>query len=135
MIAIGLHFGGPELRQSKIQEVLNRATRTAEAIRLPNSTDGAEGWINPIFIVPGSIYQPDFEGYEIGYFSKKQKGLVVKIAVPVAVASGQDIALFVGRALRETVLLAAAHFTSKRMSFSTLAAEKIIIAIEAALAE
>lgn len=109
------------------------AMNVAASVRDPGYDDGTEAWINPIFIVPGTVYQPEFEGYELGHFSKKQKGLVVKIAVPKTVAAGKEITDFVGQSLREAVRLAAAHFASKGISFSTLKAEKIILAIEADL--
>ena len=133
MIAIGADFGGPELRESSIDQAVMRSMNVAANVRASNYDDGAEAWINPIFIVPGTIYQPEFEGYELGHFSKKQKGLVVKIAVPKTVAAGKGIREFVGGALREAVRLAAVHFASKGISFSTLKAEKIILAIEADL--
>jgi hypothetical protein len=81
------------------------------------------------------MWQPEFEGYELGHFSKKEKGLVVQIAVPQSVAKGIGIPEFIGSSLREAVRLAAARFASKGISFSTLKAEKIILAIEAGLAE
>lgn len=99
----------------------------------PHYNDGTESWINPIYLVPGSVSQPDFEGYKLGHFSKKQKGLVVMIAVPQSVADGTEIAEFIGASLRESVRLAAAHFVLKGISFSVLKAEKIIVAIEAGL--
>ena len=135
MIAIGNDFGGQELKGSPIQLALSGAAGVAMRARDPNYNDGTEAWINPIFIVPGSMSQPEFEGYELGHFSKKEKGLVVQIAVPQSVARGKDIVEFIGEALREAVRLAAVHFSSKGISFSTLKAEKIILAIEAGLSQ
>jgi hypothetical protein len=133
MIAIGNQFGGPEQKGAPIQLALSGSSQIAAKVRAPDYDDGTEAWINPIFIVPGSIWQPDFEGYELAHFSRKKKGLVVKIAVPESVAKGKGIAEFVGESLREAVRLASAHFASKGISFSTLKAEKIILAIEAGL--
>jgi len=131
MIAIGNDFGGPELKESSIRQALMVAMNVAANVRAPDYDDGTEAWINPIFIVPGTVYQPEFEGYELGHFSKKQKGLVIQIAVPETVAVGKGIAEFIGESLREAVRMAATHFASKGISFSTLKAEKIILAIEA----
>jgi hypothetical protein len=133
MIAIGNQFGGPEQRGSFVHSMFNRAMNVAADIRDANYNDGTEAWINPIFILPGSVSKADFEGYKLGHFSRKQKGLVVMIAVPQPVANGEDIAEFVGMSLREAVRLAAAHFADKGISFSTLKAERIILAIEAEL--
>jgi hypothetical protein len=133
MIAIGNHFGGPEQRGALIHKMLNKAMNIAADVSEPNYDDGTEAWVNPIFLVHGSMIRPDFEGYELGHFSKKEKGLVVKIAVPQSVADGEGIPEFIGISLREAVRLAAAHFASKGISFSTLKAEKIILAIESGL--
>jgi len=82
MIGIGVQMGGPEQEDALIRKMLVKAMNTASKSREPNYNVGTEAWINPIFIVPGSILKPVFEGYELGHFSKKEKGLVVQIAVP-----------------------------------------------------
>ena len=133
MIGIGNDYGGPELRDTRVQKMFSNAGRTAMRVRNKNYDDGTEAWINPIYIVPGSIHKPEFEGYELGHFSAKKKGLVVKIAVPQSVADGECISDFITTSLREAVRLAAAHFASKGISFSALKAEKVILAVEAAL--
>jgi len=135
MIAIGNQFGGPEQRGSLVHSMLNKAMNVAADVRDANYHDGTEAWINSIFIVPGSVSKPEFEGYKLGHFSRKQKGLVVMISVPQSVADGdgEDIADFMGVSLRESVRLAAAYFAEKGISFSPLKAEKIILAIQAAL--
>lgn len=135
MIGIGLDFGGPELRDTLVDRMLMAAMNIAERVRDPNYDDGTEAWINPIFIVPGSVSQPDFEGYEYGHFSRKRKGLVIKIAVPRAVARGKGIPEFVSGSLRDAIHMASEFFSAKGISFSSLKAEKIVLAIEAALKE
>lgn len=133
MITIGIQMGGPEQKGSPIRNTLIKAMNIAGEAREPNYNEGMEAWINPIFIVPGSIWKPEFDGYELGHFSKKEKGLVVQIAVPQSVADGEGIQQFIGASLREAVRLASAYFASKGISFSTLKAERIILAIETAL--
>jgi len=113
MIAIGNHFGGPEQRGAPIHITLNTAMKIAAAKRGEHYNDGSEAWINPIFLVPGSILKPDFEGFKIGHFSKKEKGLVVQIVVPQSVADGEGIVEFVGQSLRHAVRLAADFFCSE----------------------
>jgi len=133
MITIGNQFGGAEQRGSLVHSMLNTAMNVAADVRDASYNDGTEAWINPIFILPGSVSKPEFDGFKLGHFSRKQKGVVVMIAVPQRVADGEDIAEFVGISLREAVRLAAAYFAEKGISFSTLKAEKIIMAIEAGL--
>lgn len=114
--------------------MLMKAMSVSDKLRDPNYDDGTEAWINPIFIVPGSMWQPDFEGYDYGHFSRKKKGLVIKIAVPRAVARGKGIPEFISGSLRDAVHMASEFFSAKGISFSTLKAEKIVLAIEAGLA-
>lgn len=135
MISIGNDFGGPELKGTPIQLALSYSSQITAKKRAQNYDDGTEAWINPIFIVPGSVSQPDFEGYEYGHFSRKQKGLVIKIAVPRAVARGKGVPEFIGSSLRNAVHMASEFFSAKGISFSSLKAEKIILAIETGLAQ
>ena len=134
MIAIGNHFGGPEQKGAPIHQILNAAMNIAANERGARYDYGSEAWINPIFLVPGSVSKPDFKGFKLGHYSNKDKGLVVQIVVPQSVAEGKDIADFVAESLREAVRLAADFFALKGISFSTLKAEKVILAIEAGLA-
>jgi hypothetical protein len=133
MIAIGNHFGGPEQRGAPIHVALNAAMKIAANERDDKYNDGSEAWINPIFLVPGSISKPDFEGFKVGHFSRKEKGLVVQIVVPNCVVEGEGIEDYIVQSLRHAVRLAADFFGLKGIHFSTLKAEKIIMAIEAGL--
>jgi hypothetical protein len=133
MIAIGVHGGGPELKDSPIDKMLTRSMSAAMRKRDTGYKNGVDGWINPIFIIPGSVSKPDFEGYKLGHFSKKERGLVIQIEVPQSVADGDGVKEFVAQSLREAVRLAAAYFSSKGVSFSTLKAERIILGIESVL--
>jgi hypothetical protein len=130
MFTLGTQRGGPELDDAAIGRKLTAAMRLAADISGPNYDDGTETWINPIYLVPGSVWKPDFEGYQLGYFSMKQKGLVVQIVVPQAVADGAGINEFIGASLREAARLAAKKFASKKLDFSMSKAERIIEAIE-----
>lgn len=125
MIAIGVQMGGPEQKNSAIRDMLMVAMNAAIRVRQPNYNNGASAWINPIFIVPGSILKPEFFGYELGHFSKKEKGLVIKIAVPQSVANGEGVVEFIIQALREAIRLASERFKLRSIDFSTLKAEKL----------
>ena len=133
MITLGIDFGGSTAADLATKSYLLSAAQTASRVRDSSYDNGAEAWINPIYIVPGSIHGPDFEGFKLGHFSKKEKGLVVQIAVPQSVAEGEGVPEFISKSLREAVRLASVHFASKGISLSTLKAEKIILAIEAGL--
>ena len=134
MIAIGNNFGGPEQKCSVAYNVLNRAMNVAADKRPPIYDDGSESWINPIFLVPDSVFKPDFVGIKRGHFSRAKKGLVLMIAVPEELVSGHGLGNFVVASLRECVRIAASHFKSKGISFSALGAEKIILEMEREIA-
>ncbi len=130
MIAIGNQFGGPEQRESLIRKMLNKAMNIAADTREPDFDSGKEAWINPIYMVPGSVHKPDFEGYKLGYFSAKKKIIVVTIAVPQSVANGKKIPEFIVKSLIEAVRLGAEHFASKGIDYNVIKAENIIHVIE-----
>src|SRR5476651_2051251 len=119
MIGIGVQMGGPEQKDTLVRSTLMKAMNAAVKVREPNYNDGTEAWVNPVFIVPGSIWRPEFSGYDLGHFSKTAKGLVVKIAVPQSVAEGKEVQQFIVKSLREAVRLASAYFSSKDIIFST----------------
>ena len=117
MISIGVQLGGPEQLDSKIRNMLNLAMNVAVDNQEQDYDSGKEAWINPIYIVPGSIYKPEFEGYKLGHFSAKKKGVVVMIAVPQSVANGKKIPDFIVKSLLEAISLAANHFEKKGIAF------------------
>lgn len=133
MITLGIQLKGPELGGSQIEKALLIAAQTAARVRDPDYKSLEEGWINPIYLVPGTVSKPAFDGYDLGHFSKKDKGLAIRIAVPQSVVEGGGVDEFIGTSLRETVRMAAVYFASKGIRFSTLKAEKIILSIEAEL--
>jgi hypothetical protein len=126
MIAMGVNYGGPEHRGSALAETFHRVYRIIDKFRSPAYDDGTEAWINPIFIIPGSITTVEFEGCKIGHFSRKQKGVVVMIAVPHSVAEGRGTVEFIIAALRSAVHLAAEHFHKKGVVFSEAKALKMV---------
>jgi hypothetical protein len=135
MITIGFHLGGPEQADSLVFSMLRKAMNVAADARDPNFNDGTRAWINPIFVVPGSLVQLDFEGLKPGHFSRKRRGLAVVVAVPHSVAAGDAVAKFVVDALRKASALAEAVFSRKGIPFSPSEAERIIQAIETSFAQ
>ncbi len=94
--------------------------------RDPSYDSGEEGWVNPVFVLAGSVRKPDFKGLRIGHFSRKEKGVVVIIAVPTSefyTASSVD---YVVQALRESVNFASKVFAKNGISFSDEKAEELM---------
>jgi len=126
MITTGGDYGGPELQGSPIQSALSISMRALRDLRDPNYQNGERPWVNPVYIVPGSISKPDFEGMQLGHYSKKQKGLVVMIAVPQAVADGVGMHEFIVQSLRDACEMAANFFAGKGEIFHLLGAQSLI---------
>ncbi|MBB3352346.1 hypothetical protein FHT70_002268 [Rhizobium sp. BK049] len=133
MIAIGIHTGGPELSNIPLVAVLKKAMTVAKRHRDPSYDSGQEGWVNPVFVLPGSVYKPDFEGFKIGHFSRKEKGVVVTIAVPPSKFDAVSSVDYITQALRESIELASKVFAEKKINFSKERAEGLILEIAATL--
>ncbi|KRE14306.1 hypothetical protein ASE66_13015 [Bosea sp. Root483D1] len=129
MITIGADFGGPELKGTVVRDAVLAAMNVASDTRRKNYDDGTSGWINPIFLVPGSITQPDFEGYKIGHFSAKRKGVVVMIAVPESAALGDQVHFRIYSLLHGATRLAASFFAEKNIAFDHDECARVLTAV------
>ena len=76
MIAIGVVYGGPELRDSKLYDVLGSVMRSAMEAR-GDFEFGSVPAVNVVFHVPGSPGSPDWDAARDGKFSRKEKLLMV----------------------------------------------------------
>ncbi|WP_313101974.1 hypothetical protein [Brevundimonas sp.] len=81
MITIGAIYRGPELRESRLVQAVRTASEVIGELRDPSYDVGTIPWVNPIFIVQGSLGEPGFRGLIYGKYSKRKKGVVVQIAV------------------------------------------------------
>ena len=129
MIAIGEHYLGPEHRNSRISEALGKAS-IAIATSRPQELGKDLPWVNPIFIVAGSLGNPDFDGIRLGHFSKKEGGLVVEIAVPPEVVNTKNIRDPIVNGLRMANAAAFHFFHDKGMKFSLRDAEDLVSQVE-----
>jgi hypothetical protein len=103
--------------------------------RNPAFDDWQQAWINPVYLVPGSISQPKFRGMKTGLFSRKRKGLVLQIAVPTEVVLGSKINDFIVNSVRDAATFSETYFASKGLPFSIEQAEHIIVRVEKRLRE
>ena len=110
MISIGAVFGGGELSDSRIDREISN-------MRFPEKDTGLPMSLNVVFHVPGSIIGLDWAGVRTGRFSKKEKMLMVQVAVPEEVKQSADIRSFLFASLRNAVLVAAPFFQKKGIEF------------------
>ena len=80
MISIGAVYHGPELQGSEVNRLIMRTSKLLKELGAAAKGDGRP-WVNAVFVVSGSLDKVDFEGLEFGDYSKRDKGVVVKIAV------------------------------------------------------
>jgi hypothetical protein len=135
MIAIGGHFGGQELKESAIDRALLTAMRVVKLERSPAYDNGEIPYVNPVFVVPGSLSTPDFDDIQLGKFSRKDKSLVVEVSVPESVAAGQGIRDFIIEGLHMANAAAFHFFDDKGMKFPLREAEELVKKVGEELAE
>jgi hypothetical protein len=81
MISIGTVLRGPELDNSEIRTAIMALSKAINEIRGPLEL-GKIPLVNSIFFVAGSLGEAGFNDLVYGKFSKKDKVIVVQIAVP-----------------------------------------------------
>jgi hypothetical protein len=87
-------------------------------------------WVNPVFVVGGSLGEPDFSGVQLGHFSRREGGVVVRIAMPTAAISAQNLRDPIVSGLRMANAAAFHFFDDKGMSFPLKAAEDLVSRVE-----
>lgn len=135
MIATGEHYRGPEHRNSRIRAALDKVGVAIKQLRQENYADGTKPWVNPIFIVAGSLGAPDFQDTRVGHFGKKEKGLVVEVAVPQSVVDADNLRDPIVQGLRMANAAAFHFFDDKGMVFPLREAEELVNHVEEQLAE
>jgi hypothetical protein len=129
MISIGAIYRGPELRESPFCAKLSDASVALRSLRDP-SFKGRVPWVNAVFIVAGSLGDADFRGTAYGDYSKKDKGVVVQIAVPAEIAKSADPVPFIIDGLRSANAMAFEFFRQKGEEFPLREAEALVSKIE-----
>ena len=128
MISIGGVFRGPELESSPFAKAHRATARALKGLRGP-LTLGSAPLVNAVFVVPGSQGEPDFDGLEYGDYSKKDKSIVVQIAVPRDAVTGAHSAAFIVEGLRGANAMAFEFFRQKGEEFHLREAEAMVTAI------
>lgn len=114
---------------------MDKAGTTIMKLRPGSYADGSKPWVNPIFIVAGSLGEPDFQDVRLGHYGKKEKGLVVEIAVPQTVVDADNLRDPIVRGLRMANAAAFHFFDDKGMEFPLREAEALVTRVGEELAE
>jgi hypothetical protein len=137
MLGIGAVFGGPELTGMPIDRCVSQLMEavSAETASFPRGS----GWaLNVVFHVPGRKL-PDigYEGLRDGTFSRRQRMLMIQVAVPhevVACENEEMVKAFLVDSLRQANKLAARYFKKRSIAWSQPKLLDIVNAVEARLA-
>lgn len=125
MISIGSVLEGPELRHSSIDEALAKAMEAAVESR-DHFELGSAPSVNVVFYVPGSLGRPDWDLLRSGRFSRKDKLLMVQVAVPEDIVSSDSAVDFVINSLYGANAIALDEFGEKGMEYPLAEAEELV---------
>lgn len=125
MISIGAVYHGPELQGSEINRLIMSMSKALKEYRGPLEK-GKEPWVNAVFVVPGSLGHAEIDGLEYGDYSKKEKGVVVQIAVPAKIISDGDLIEFLIGSLHGANAMAFEFFRKKGEAFQLREAENLV---------
>lgn len=125
MISIGAVYHGPELQGLKIQLAIMAASKAINSYRGALESIGTP-WVNVVFVISGSLAQVDFEGLEYGDYSKRNKGVVVKIAGPRKLRDDENLSGFIVESLRGANAMAFEFFRTKGEDFPLREAEVLV---------
>lgn len=124
MIFIGAAYRGLELKDSEINRVISAASVALEDLREPFEY-GKHPSVVAVFIVPGSLGGANFKGLQYGEYSRKDRSIVVQIAVPASLPEN-DLITFLVDSLHGVNAMAFAFFEQKKESFPLRQAEELV---------
>lgn len=125
MISIGAVYEGLELRGSPICETINAIGKAVIKLR-GDFEIGKSPAVNVVFYVPGSLGGVDWEGSRDSTFSRKQRLLMVQVAIPKEVADSENPVDFLVEALHEANVIAFEGFRKRKIEYPFDEAETLI---------
>ncbi|RKG82246.1 hypothetical protein D7W79_03045 [Corallococcus exercitus] len=103
-MGIGAVYGGPELAGAPIDKAIRMFGKARGPVQ-----KGESGALDIVFHVPGSLLKPEFTGVRTAKFSRKERKLMLQIAVPEEQVHSPDVHWLLD-AIREAVRLAGPRF-------------------------
>jgi hypothetical protein len=128
MISIGAVYRGPELKGSEINRLIMAINKALKEFRGQLKL-GEVPWVNAVFVVSGSLGAADFEGLKYGDYSKKDKGVVVQIAIPTKIVEGEGLVDFLVDSLHGANAMAFEFFRQKGEEFPLREAEGLVSSV------
>ena len=116
MISVGAVIGGPECAFMDMH--VRSLMRFTKERRLADDSVNAE--VNIVFHLPGSLTRPDYIGLRTARFSKKERVLMIQVAVEDEFIVARDNALVVGYiydVANEAIGLAKSYFDKNNVEY------------------
>jgi len=110
-------LGGPEQIDKGFHNELHAICKQKELYhdKLTNPHDAS---LNVVFQYPGSLLQPNFTGIKTGRYSRKDKLLIVYVAVAADVLSANDFAFQYASLLKQAIAEGKKFFDKRGIPFS-----------------
>jgi hypothetical protein len=78
VLSVGAIMGGM-VTSDVWEQAVHEVRKSVKVLRAGKDSPIA---VNVIFQIPGEVLQPDFSGVRTGYYSKKDRHLIVQVAIP-----------------------------------------------------
>lgn len=85
VLSVGVVLGGPtrSLWEAPLERLMSRVSELRQGVESSLN-------VNVVFQVPGSVLAPDFQGVRTGRYSRRNRHLMVQVALPSAVPDDPD---------------------------------------------
>jgi hypothetical protein len=116
-LELGDIYGGPEHEHSAMREISHRLYNVKETYH-DKIIPARDGSLAVVFQYPGSVLEPEFRGIRPGRLSKRQKNLLIQVAVPKEMMGPEVFGKFYVDALEEAVRMGKKYFEKNKIPFS-----------------
>lgn len=116
LLSLGIKGGGRTPRNELVIEALLALMRAVRDRRGRYPNEGLR--INVVFMVPGPMFTPDFDGVHPARFARKTNHLLVNAAVPASLTF-DHVPEFFAQALKETKSAAAEYLQKRKINVDT----------------
>jgi len=114
MIYVGAVLGGPDVRDSGLVTGIQTVSRAFDASRPTNTEHSAT--LDLVFHVPGNLISPKFDGQRTAKFSRRERTLMIQIAVPTDKIHSDCPEQFLFASIAKAIPLGVAHLEKRGLS-------------------
>jgi hypothetical protein len=116
-IYLGGILGGPEQLEKPFDRKIRAFWRRLEP-KQKDLIEASDALLNVVFQFSGSLFRPDFVGFQVGRFIKKEKRLEIRVAVPPDDIISDEFLIRYVSLLKEAIARGKSVFDKKQVQFS-----------------